>query len=124
MRKTSAKKATRKKTSMKSKARKPVDLQAIRETIANTVGADALDICCALAEEAGKGELAPAKFLFEMIGLYPAVAANEDDEYEQEGEGGGDLAQVLLRRLALPVEKPEVSAELVGSHGAESNSVE
>lgn len=109
---------------MKSKARKPVDLQAIRETIANTVGAHALDICCALAEEARKGELAPAKFLFEMIGLYPAVAATEDDECEQEGEGG-DLAQVLLRRLALPVEKPEESvAELVGSHEAESNSVE
>lgn len=87
------------------------------------VGANALDICCALAEEARKGELAPAKFLFEIIGLYPAVAATEDDECEQEGEGG-DLAQVLLRRLALPVEKPEESAELVGSHGAESNSVE
>jgi hypothetical protein len=48
--KTSTKKALRKKTSMKSKARTPVDLQAIRETIANIVGANARDICCALAE--------------------------------------------------------------------------
>ena len=123
MRKVTAK-AARKKTAVKSKARKPVDLEVLRVTIANSVGAAAVDICCALAEEAQKGELAPAKFLFEMIGLYPVAGANEDDEFEQDGEEGGDLAQVLLRRLTLPAEKAGESIEAVPSPGAQSNSVE
>jgi len=125
MRKPSAKKRAGKKASAKSKSRKPVDMQAIRETIANLVGAEAVDICAALAEEARKGELAPAKFLFEMSGLYPASAASNDaEELDQDQEDGSDLARVLLRRLALPGEKAEEDGELAAGNEFVGNSVE
>jgi hypothetical protein len=72
----------------------------------------------ALAEEARKGELAHAKFLFEMIGLYPLTEtpASEEDRDAQEGN---DLARVLLQRLALQgsEEDAEETTELVGVTG-------
>jgi hypothetical protein len=90
------------------------------------VGAEAVVICTALAEEARKGELAPAKFLFEMIGLYPmsAAAAGEDEELDADGEDGEDLARVLLQRLKLPVEHPEEDGELAAVNVPMSDSVE
>ena len=69
--------------------------------IANTVGGQALNITAALAEEAKKGELAPAKFLFEMIGLYPMTAGPVDEEAE-DAEDGNEFAKALLKHLALP----------------------
>jgi hypothetical protein len=125
VKKTSAKKTAHKKASTKSRSRKPVDLQAIRESITNLVGVEALDICSALAEEAKKGELAPAKFLFEMSGLYPvSVTAGADDDPDAESEDGNDLARVLLQRLALPVETPEEDGQLATANVATDNSVE
>jgi hypothetical protein len=126
VKKASARKSAHKKASTKSRSRKPVDLQAVRETIANLVGAEAVVICTALAEEARKGELAPAKFLFEMIGLYPmsAAAAGEDEELDADGEDGEDLARVLLQRLKLPVEHPEEDGELAAVNVPMSDSVE
>jgi len=57
-----------------------------------------------LAEEARKGELAPAKFLLEMSGLYPvsAVAAGEDEEVDADGEDGEDLAKVCCSDSSCP----------------------
>ena len=126
VKKASAKKATHKKASTKSRSRKPVDLQAIRETIANLVGVEAVEICTALAEEARKGELAPAKFLFEMSGLYPvsAAAAGDDDDLDGGGKDGEDLAKVLLQRLKLPVEQPEEDGELAAANVPVGDSVE
>lgn len=46
-------------------------------------------------EEVGKGHYLGMKYLFEMIGLYPATA--EDDSPIQDS-----LAATLLRRLGLP----------------------
>lgn len=90
------------------------------------VGIEAVEICTALAEEARKGELAPAKFLFEMSGLYPvsAAAAGEDDELDADGEDGEDLARVLLQRLKLPVENPEEEGELAAANVPVGDSVE
>jgi hypothetical protein len=128
VKKASARKSAHKKASTKSRSRKPVDLQAVRETIANLVGAEALVICTALSEEARKGELAPAKFLFEMIGLYPASAAaadaDADEELDADGEDGEDLARVLLQRLKLPVEQPEEDGELAAANVPVGDSVE
>jgi hypothetical protein len=126
VKKASARKSAHKKASTKSRSRKPVDLQAVRETIANLVGAEALVICTALSEEARKGELAPAKFLFEMIGLYPvsAAAADADEELDADGEDGEDLARVLLQRLKLPVEQPEEDGELAAANVPVGDSVE
>ena len=126
VKKASARKSAHKKASTKSRSRKPVDLQSVRETIANLMGAEAGVICTALAEEARKGELAPAKFLFEMIGLYPVSAADagEDEELDADGEDGEDLARVLLQRLKLPVEQPEEDGALAAANVPVSDSVE
>jgi hypothetical protein len=99
MKKTSIKKTAKK--SVVSRSQKPVDLEAMRAMIANTVGGQALAITSALAEEAKKGELAPAKFLFEMIGLYPVIAGSMDEEAE-DAEDGNEFAKALLKHLALP----------------------
>jgi hypothetical protein len=124
MRKASAKKAARKKAV--SKSRKPVDLQAVRQAIANLVGARALEISGALAEEAEKGELAPAKFLFEMSGLYPIVAgASVNDEDEENAKDGKEFAKLLLQQLHLPGSSEDVEENGAGQvTGAEGNSVE
>ena len=122
MKKTSTRK-TAKKSSV-SKSQKPLDLEAVRAMVANTVGGQALNITSALVEEAKKGELAPVKFLFEMIGLYPANAgpANEEEEAAEEGK---DFAKALFQRLALPGsgENGEEATEIVGVT-APGNSVE
>lgn len=128
MKKAKSRKPARKKAVSKSRSRKPVDLQAIREAIVIQVGAEAAEMTDALVEEAKKGQLAPTKFLFEMIGLYPASAAAGDNEQaeDEEGEEGTDLARVLLRRLSLPEpdESGEVTAELEVANAAAGNSVE
>jgi hypothetical protein len=48
----------------------------------------------ATMEEAGKGHYPGMKFLFEMIGLYPAIATDE-------AQAQDSLAATLLRRLGL-----------------------
>ena len=53
--------------------------------------------------EVDKGHYAAMKYLFEMIGLYPAAAPEET-------EGEDSLAKTLLRRLGLP-EEPMLEAE-------------
>ena len=100
-----------------------VYLGAIRAMVANTLGGQALDITSTLVEEAKKGELAPAKFLFEMMGLYPVSAAA--DEEEEAAEGGNEFEKALLRQLALPGsgEEGDEATEFVGVT-ATGNSVE
>jgi len=76
--------------------------QVIREEIKNFAKA-AVEISGALVEGAEKGELAPAMFLFEMIGLYPVAAgAPADDEEAKDGADGAEFSKVLLQRLHLP----------------------
>ena len=75
--------------------RKAVDLAEIRQQITNLVGNDAVGMVEITMEEVGKGHYLGMKYLFEMIGLYPAT-----------GEDGAlvpdSMAAVLLRRLGLP----------------------
>ena len=54
--------------------------------------------------EVDKGHYAAMKYLFEMIGLYPAAT-------QEENEGEDSLARTLLRRLGLP-EEPMLEAEI------------
>jgi hypothetical protein len=76
-------------------SRKPVDLAEIRQQITNLVGNDAVGMVEITMEEVGKGHYLGMKYLFEMIGLYPAT-----------GEEGAlvpdSMAAVLMRRLGLP----------------------
>ena len=82
-------------SSSKSDSQKPRDLAEIRSEITNLVGNGAVRMVETAMEEVAKGHYLGMKYLFEMIGLYPATAA--------EGTHSQDsLAAVLLRRLGLP----------------------
>jgi hypothetical protein len=85
----------------------PLALERLREEIKCQVGNEAENIVKSLIEEARKGNCAPAKYLFEMIGLYPAGV----QEQQQENPEEDSLARTLLRRLGLP-EEPILESEV------------
>ncbi|MFZ1005301.1 MAG: hypothetical protein WAN65_00585 [Candidatus Sulfotelmatobacter sp.] len=85
----------------KSKAisKEPVDIARVRKDISNMVGDSATEIAAGMIDAALAGELAPAKYLFEMAGLYPAMEKTEAANPEEES-----LAHVLLKKMGLPIE--------------------
>lgn len=88
--------ASRKKASPgRNESRKPVDLSEIRREITDLVGGRALEMVETTIGEAESGHHAAMKYLFEMIGLYPATAQTETPETDS-------LAKTLLRHLGLP----------------------
>jgi hypothetical protein len=76
---------------------KQVDLGAVREQITNLVGNGAVEMVETTIEEVGKGHYLAMKYLFEMVGLCPAIAPEGAAEEDS-------LAKTLLRRLQLPEE--------------------
>lgn len=74
--------------------RKQMDPAKVREQITDLVKAEASDIAEAVIDLAAHGELAPAKYLFEMAGIFPKPA-----EGEQATEEEDCLAKTLLARL-------------------------
>jgi hypothetical protein len=88
----------------KSGSRKPIDLEEIRLEIAELVGGRAVEMVEITIGEAESGHYAAMKYLFEIIGLYPATDQAEPSSPDS-------LAQTLLRRLALqriPGRKPKL----------------
>ena len=81
-----------------TKAKKPVDLAKVRESINNLVGASARVIASEVIKVAKKGQLAPAKYLFEAVGLYPATEETSVRPIET------TLAHTLLTRMGIPLE--------------------
>jgi hypothetical protein len=71
-----------------------VDLAEIRQRITRLVGNGAVGMVETTIEEVGKGHYLGMKYLFELIGLYPATAT--DGEPAQDS-----MAATLLRRLGL-----------------------
>jgi hypothetical protein len=78
------------------RTKKPVDLGEVRQEIARIVGTQATVIAQSVVDEGKKGNLEPVKYLFEMIGLYPAP----DGPGMNPGEDS--LVKRLLQRLELP----------------------
>lgn len=76
----------------------PPDAATVREKINELVRASAIDMAKKVIEVTKSGRVTQAKYLFEMAGLYPAR------EESRARVGEESLAQVLLRRLNLPVE--------------------
>ncbi len=72
-----------------------MDLAEIRRQIADLVESGALGMVETTIEEVEKGHYLGMKYLFEMIGLYPATST-EDVPAED------SLAATLLRRLGIP----------------------
>lgn len=97
-----------KKSTPKNPASDPVNVPEIREKVRQLIAAKVEQMVGANADEASKGQLAPLKFLFEVLGVYP-----DSGEAEPEAEDGNDLARVLLNRFQFPNPAPsdEDSAE-------------
>ena len=90
-----AKKST--KGSSVSRTKKQVDPVEVRKDIAKIVGSGAKKVAKAVMEEAMKGQLAPAKYMFEVAGVYPPVTDGEQATQEEDC-----LAKTLLARLNIP----------------------
>lgn len=90
-------KTSDKKAAKKRSVKKPSDSAKVREQIAGIVKSEAKEITEAVMDQAMHGEVAPAKFLFEMAGVYPA--STDDDAVSKEEDS---LAKTLLDRLNIP----------------------
>jgi hypothetical protein len=88
---------------------KHVELAPIQEHITNLVANRAIKMVDNTIAEVNKGHYLAMKYLFEMIGLFPATTPTETIEEDS-------LAKTLMRRLGLPEETTpgtEVIAECV-----------
>lgn len=95
MKKTKLRTATPKEPSTSPCPRRPADLAEIRRQIADLVGNGAVGMVETTMEEVGKGHYLGMKYLFEMIGLYPATGTEDASKQDS-------MAAILLRRLGLP----------------------
>ena len=104
MKKTKSKRARKRVTrlSVGNKSRQATDLAAVRQQITELVRNQAVPMVEITISEVDKGHYAAMKYLFEMIGLYPAAP-------QEEAQGEDSLARTLLRRLGLP-EEPMLEA--------------
>lgn len=101
-------------------SRKQVDLDALRQKIANYVGSKGLEMVRTATDEAVKvGNLSSLKYLFEMIGLYPPTATESAQETD-----GDDLARLLLKRLNVGKESNLDDTEGEAANAVRSDSVE
>jgi hypothetical protein len=80
-----------------SAAKPPVDIAKIRDQIKQAVGGRALDLANDAMDGVKNGHYLPMKYLFEVIGLYPASAVAESPEDDS-------LAKILLRKLGVDPE--------------------
>ncbi len=98
--KKNAKKASGKE-SAKAKAKAPVNVAEVRERVLQVIAEKAEGMTKANADEASKGHIAQLKYLFELLGIFPAAASTEP-----EAEESNDLARVLLKRFEFPYQGP------------------
>jgi hypothetical protein len=109
---TRAGKAAAKKTSKKkSGTRKQKDAAEVREEISGIVKSGAKGIAQAVMGQAMLGNLLPAKYLFELSGVFPA--GNDGKQATQEEDC---LAKTLLDRIEKPQPKPAEKDEDENSH--------
>jgi len=77
--------------------KKPVDMVKVRENVHRLVGHSAEEIAAKVIEMAKDGQLASAKYLFEMVGVYPVTEETKAKEPDS-------LAYALLKRMRLATE--------------------
>jgi hypothetical protein len=80
----------------------PVDIDKIRDQIKQAVGGRAVELANAAMDGVKNGHYLPMKYLFEVVGLYPASAGAESAE-------DNSLAKILLKSLGIDPEyiRPE-----------------
>ncbi len=79
------------------KALKQVDLGGVRDQITKMVGNRATKMVEITIDEVSKGHYLAMKYLFEMVGLFPATTPEAPLQEDS-------LAKTLLRRLQFPEE--------------------
>jgi hypothetical protein len=92
-----APKSSKKATAGPKRVLKQVDLVSVQKEITNLVGDGAVGMVETTMKEVGKGHYLAMKFLFEMVGLCPAITPEEAPREDS-------LARMLLCRLQLPEE--------------------
>jgi hypothetical protein len=95
--KTTTKKTAKKRSSPKSK--KERNPAGVRNDIARIVESGAKKITKAVMDQAMTGQLAPAKYLFEMAEIYPASTDGSHATTDEDC-----LARTLLNRMDVPDE--------------------
>ena len=104
---------------MAAESLQPVDLKVVLEQITNLVGNRAVEMVKRTIEEVDKGHYLAMKYLFEMVGLCPAI--NSDAGAEEEADS---LAKILLERLNILEKSTEVTGEgVAGAARLESDTV-
>ena len=82
----------------------PVEIAQVREQITRVVGNQALQMVETMIAGVGKGNYLAMKYLFEMVGIYPATIPAEPDAQDS-------LAKILLRNLGIGEEPaPETAS--------------
>jgi hypothetical protein len=76
---------------------KPMDMEGLRGHISNLVCADAVEMVSTTVDRVKKGQYQAMKYLFEMIGLFPATAVPDVPQEDS-------LAGMLLSRLGIQEE--------------------
>ena len=107
MNKKKAKKKTTGKAARKKKAgsKKPMDPVQVRAQISGMVKSRAKDITAAVIGQAKRGQLAPARFLFEVAKIFPQVNDGEGATAEEDC-----FAKTLLARIDAPKKPAETDA--------------
>jgi hypothetical protein len=80
----------------------PADLVEARKMITELVRLAAVEIATSFLNAAKTGQVAPAKYLFEAVGLYPA-------KEETPERAKHSLAYTLLKQMGLPTEPVDVA---------------
>ncbi len=106
MKKKAKGKAAKKTAKRKAAPKKQTDAAEVHKDISGMVKADAREITSAVIAQAKNGELAPAKYLFEMAGVYPPPTDGSQATPEEDC-----LAKTLLDRLG-PERKAVVTEEV------------
>lgn len=84
----------REKASGNDGARETVKIEALRQQITKLVADDALEMVSTTIEQVKNGQYQALKYLFEMVGLYPAATVAETPQEDS-------LAKILLSRLGI-----------------------
>jgi hypothetical protein len=114
------KKATRSRVVAAAMAsQKSGGLVSLRQRIVKHVSGKAFEIVKCITQGAQRGDLSAMKYLFEMIGLFPA---GTDSETSPENETG--LAKLVLEQLDRLTEPEAEEEELATPEPVSSNSVE
>lgn len=92
--KTSKMKATHKKATPRATSpHDPAGLASLRQQITNLVVSEAMAMVTTTIEQVNQGHFQAMKYLFEVVGLYPATAPEDAPQ--------DSLARTLLSRLGL-----------------------